>query len=102
MLLVHDDEAEIGERSEDRRARSYADPRLPPPEPQPLVVSLPRPEPGVENGHRVAEALPEAGRGLRRERDLGDQDDRRAAAPQGRVGGAQVDLGLPAARDAVQ
>ena len=102
VLLVDDDEAEIGERGEDRRPRAHADPRLAPPEPQPLVVALARAEPRVEHGNRVAEALLEAGRRLRRERDLGDQHDGRAATPQRRVGRAQVDLGLPAARDAVQ
>ena len=56
----------------------------------------------MEDRDPVAEARPEARHGLRREADLGDEDDRRAAAGEGRLDRGEVDLGLARARDAVQ
>jgi hypothetical protein len=56
----------------------------------------------VEDGEAVAEAGAEAGDRLRREADLGDEDDRAAAALQRRLDRRQVDLGLARAGDAVE
>ena len=50
----------------------------------------------------VAEALDEAADGLRRQPDLGHEHDHAAALRERRRGGAQVDLGLARAGDAVQ
>ena len=50
----------------------------------------------------VAEARLEAADGLRRQRDLGHEHDHALAALERRGRGAQVDLGLARARDAVQ
>ena len=102
VLLVDHDQAEVVERSEHRRARADADARLAAAHAPPLVVALARGELRVHDRHGVAEALDEAARGLRRERDLGHEHDRRAAALQRRGHRAQVDLGLAAAGHAVQ
>ena len=102
MLLVDHDQAEVGERGEDRRARADAHPRLPRAHAPPLVVALARGELGVHHGHGVAEALHEAARGLRGERDLGHEHDGRAPALEGHRHRAQVDLGLAAAGDPVE
>ena len=68
----------------------------------PLVVALACGEPRVDHRHGVAEALDEAAGGLRRQRDLGHEHDRRAAARERHLDGPEVDLGLAAAGDAVE
>ncbi len=102
MLLVDDDQPEVVERREHRRARPDAHARLAAAHAPPLVVALARREPRVHDRHRVAEALDEAAGRLRRERDLGHEHDRRAAALERGRHRAQVDLGLAAAGDAVR
>ena len=102
VLLVDDDQPEVVERREHRRARAHAHARLAAPHPPPLVVALALREPRVHHRHPLAEALDEAPRRLRRERDLRHQHDRRAAALERGRHRAQVDLGLAAAGDAVQ
>src|SRR6202012_4382959 len=93
---------EVTHRGEDRRARTDADLRLAGPQSLPLVEAFAVGEGAVEDGEAVAEAGAEAGDGLRREADLGDQDDRPAAALQRRLDRRQVDLGLARAGDAVE
>ena len=56
----------------------------------------------MHDGDGVAEALDEAAGGLRRERDLRHQHDRRSPPLERRRDGAQVDLRLAAAGDAVE
>ena len=56
----------------------------------------------MHDGDGVAEALDEAAGRLRRERDLGNEHDRRVPALERGRDGPQVDLGLAAAGDAVQ
>ena len=102
MLLVDDDQAEVADRGEDRRARADADLRLAAAQALPLVEALAVGEGAVEDGEAVAEAGAEAGDGLRGEADLGDQDDRPAAAGERRLDRRQVDLGLARAGDAVE
>ena len=102
MLLVDDDQAEVGHRGEDRRAGPDADIGLAGAQPPPLVVALPGPQRRVKDRDPVAEPGAEPGDGLRREPDLGNQDDRPPPPLQGRLGGGQVDLGLAGAGDAVQ
>ena len=98
MLLVDDDQAEVARRREHRRARAHADARLARAQPPPLVVALAVREPRVQHRDGVAEAGVEAGDGLRGQRDLGHEHDRRRGPPERRAGGAQVDLGLARAR----
>ena len=52
----------------------------------------------MEQSHAFAEARSEAADGLRRQRDLGHEDDRTAPSRERSFAGADVDLGLPAAR----
>ena len=80
MLLVDDDEPEVADGREDRRARADAHARLARPQPRPLVVALPGRELGVQDGDGVAEAVGEARDDLRRQPDLGDEHDDPAAA----------------------
>ena len=56
----------------------------------------------MEHRDPLAEAGAEAAERLRGERDLGHEHDRTAAALEGRLAGAQVDLGLPAPGRAVE
>ena len=102
VLLVDDDQAEVADGGEDGRARADADARLAAAQPPPLVVALAGREGRVEDREAVAEAGAEAGDGLRREADLGDEDDRALAALQRRLDRGQVDLGLAGAGDAVE
>ena len=102
MLLVDHDQAEPPHRGEDGRARTDAHPRLPRPQPRPLVVALAGRELRMQDGDRVAEARDEARHDLRGQRDLGDEHDHSAAVREGLLGGPQVDLRLARAGDAVQ
>ena len=102
MLLVDDDQPGVGERREDRRPRADHDARLAAarraPGPQSLDVGQRR----VQHRERHGEARRETGDQLRRQRDLRHQHERLLAALHDGVDRAQVDLGLAAARDAVQ
>ena len=102
VLLVDDDQPEVGDRREDGGARADGDPRLAGAQAPPLVVALALAERGVQQRDGVAEARLEAPDGLRRERDLRHEHDHALAALQRRGGGAQVDLGLARAGHAVQ
>ena len=102
MLLVDHDQAGVGDRREDRRARADADPCLTRAQPPPLVVARPGRHLRVKQRNRVAEAAPEAIHGLRSQRDLGHQDDRAPPARQRLPGRFEVDLGLAGAGDAVE
>ena len=103
MLLVDDDQPDVGHRREDRRARADADPRLAARAAAPTRRGArPGESARVQDGDRVAEALDEARDDLRRQRDLGHEHDDAAAGRERRRRGLQVDLGLPRAGDAVQ
>ena len=102
MLLVDDDQPEVGDRREDGGARADRDPRLAGAQPPPLVVALALPQRGVQQRDGVAEAGLEAPDGLRRQRDLGHEHDHALPALQRRGGGPQVDLRLARAGDAVE
>jgi len=83
---------------EHRGAGSDDDTRLAARDPRALVASLGVRERGVQHGDALAESRTEAADGLRRERDLRDEDDDTAAAFQRRRGSLKVDLGLAAPR----
>jgi hypothetical protein len=102
VLLVDDDEADVGQRREHRRARPHAHPGLAATQPRPLVVAFTPAQRRMEHGHHVAEAGLEAAQRLRGEGDLGDQDDGRAPGIKRRLHRLQVDLGLARAGDSVQ
>ena len=102
MLLVDHDQREVADRGEDGRARADADERLPVAQPQPLVAALAGGEGRVQDRDPVAEAGPEPGDRLRREADLGDEDDRPPSALERRLDRGEVDLGLARPGDAVK
>ena len=85
VLLVDDDQAEVAERREDRRAGTDTDPGGPGTQSSPLVEPLALREPGVEHGDAVAEPGRDPADRLRGEADLGDEQDRAAAPVQRRL-----------------
>ena len=102
MLLVDADEPETRERGEDRRARPDHDRRGAGRDALPLVAPLGLGQRRVQHGDAVAEACSEAADRLRRERDLGDEDDHASPLPQRGLRRLEVDLGLAAAGRAVE
>ena len=101
MLLVDHDQGEVADRREHRRARPDADARLTLAQAQPLVAALARRQGGVQDRDPVAEPGPEPGHRLRREADLGDEDDRPPPPRQRRLDSGEVDLGLARPGDPV-
>ena len=102
MLLVDDDQPERGDRREDGRARTDDDAGLAGGDSLALVAPLGVREGGVQHGDALAEAGGEASDRLGRERDLRHEHDRAAPTLERRGAGAEVDLGLAAARRPVQ
>ena len=102
VLLVHDDQPHASHRCEHGGPRADDDPRLPARDPVALVASLGVAERRMDDRDEVAEAAPEAADGLRRKRDLRDEDDRSQAALEGCGTRLEVHLGLPAARRPVE
>ena len=102
VLLVDDDEPHVGERREHGAARPDAHPRVAGAQPVPLVAALGGGELGVQDRDGVPEPIGEAGDDLRRQRDLGDKDDRRPPACEHCRGRLEIDLGLARPRDPVQ
>ena len=103
VLLVDDDEPEVGQRREDGRARPDADARLARAQARPLVVALAGRQRRVQDGDGVAEAR----RRSARRSAASARSPARARSPRARAasvarGGAQVDLGLARAGHAVQ
>jgi hypothetical protein len=102
VLFVDDDEPEIGDRREHRRARAEHDARFSgnalAPGREPLGIG----ERGVQHRHRRIEALAETRDQLRREPDFRHQHQRALTASQRVVRRMEVHLGLAAAGDAIQ
>ena len=100
MLLIHDDEAQVLQRSEHRAARAedhwvVAIVDLPP-----LVEALALAKAGMLKGYLAGEARCEPPECLRGERDLGDEDDGAPPGVKARLDRAQIHLGLACAGDA--
>ena len=94
MLLVDDDEAEVGERQEQGRARAdnrarFAARRR---RPDPLALALGQAR--MPFGRTRAEAGGEAIEKLRGQRNLRQQHERLAPVPQGLGDRLEIDLGL--------
>ncbi len=102
LLFVHHQEPEVGDRGEERRARAEDHTRLPQPHPLPLLLALAGAEPRVQDRQALAEALLDRPRQRRHQRDLGHQQDHRAAGGERLVRRAQVDLGLARAGHALE
>ena len=56
----------------------------------------------MQHGHPVAEDAAHAGHGLRRQRDLGDEEDGAVSSGDQAAQHLQVDERLPGSRDAMQ
>ena len=102
MLLVDHDEPEVFQGREDRGAWANGDGGVAGAQPPPRVVALAPVHLRVEDGNLVAEVRPEALDGLRREGDLGHEDDAGPPVLADGLEGPDVDLGLATARDAVE
>jgi hypothetical protein len=76
VLLVDDDEAEVAERQEQRRARAHDELRLPLPQHPPCPPPLGHGDARVPLGGLRAEARLHPRQELRRQRDLGQEDER--------------------------
>ncbi len=102
MLLVDDDQAEIGEGQEQRRARADHDAHPAFGDGAPGLAPLEAGEARMPRRGRRAEAVLEALQPLRRERDLGQQHQHLPARGEGRGDGLEIDLGLAGAGHAVE
>ena len=107
MFLIHHDEAERFDRRKYGRAGADSNPRAALAYLMPLVVPLAGGQMAVQHRHEClqrarAEPRLEALDSLRRQRDLGHEDNRAFALFQGVGDGLQIDLGLAAAGDAVE
>ena len=102
VLLVDDDQPEPADRREHRRARPHDDPSLAARDARALVAPLCLGQRRVEDRHPFAEARADAADGLRRERDLRDEDDRAETPFEHRCAGLEIDLRLARAGRAVQ
>src|SRR6266850_5206917 len=99
MFFVDDDESGPGERRERRGARSDHDARLARARPAPRFKALAVRQRRMQDGEWRREAGAKAREQLRRQADLRYQHERLLAALYDRLDGAQIDLGLAAARD---
>jgi hypothetical protein len=102
MLLIHHDEAEIGKRQEQRRARPHHHLRRPRRHRTPGHPPRARGEVRVPHGRGDTEPPLEAFQPLRGERDLRQQHQHLPTLPQTRRDRLKIDLGLARSGHAVE
>ena len=102
MLLVDDDQAEIGERQEQRRARPDDRARFAARHRPPCAFALPLGEAGMPLARARAEAGGETVEELGGQRDLGQQHERLPPLPQRLGDRLEIDLRLARAGDALE
>ncbi len=106
MLLIDDDDAELGEGREHRRAGADDDADLAADDGPPGIVALSIGKARMQNGDpgasRGLEPGAEAPHQLGGERNLGDEHQRPSPSLENAGDGLQIDFGLAAAGDAVQ
>ena len=102
MLFVNNDEAKVRQRGKDRRARADNNSAFAACRKTPGILPLPCRHSAVNDDDLIAKMRCEPPDHLRREGDLGNKDDRRLPGRQTVPDRFDVDLGLPASRDAVQ
>ena len=103
MLLIHEDQPEIRQRREDRRARADHDARQPLADAVPLVETLALREIRVQHRHLVlhrGEARLETPHRLRGEGNFRHQHEHGLARVDHLSRGLQIDLGLAGTGDA--
>ena len=97
MLLVHDEEARVGNRRKGRGARADHGAGLPPADAVPGLGPLAFREGGVQDGRPLAKLAGQLTGEDGRQRDLGHQPDGPPTGLQSRANRPQVHLGLAAA-----
>ena len=102
VFLVDHDQPEPADRRKHGRPRANDDPRVAARDALALVAPLGLGQSGMENRDLIPEARPHAADGLRRERDLGNEDDRAEATLEHRHARLEVDLRLAGAGRAVE
>ena len=102
VLLIDHDQAEIGERQKQRRARADDHARFAGRHRAPSAGALPRGEFGMPFRRPHAEPCGEAVEELRRKRDLRHQNERLPAGPDHLRHRLEIDLGLARPGDAVE
>ena len=102
MLLVDDDQAEIGERQEERGARPDDRARFAAGDRPPCAFALPRREAGMPLRGPRAETGREPVEELSGQRDLGQEHQRLPAQPQRLGDRLEIDLRLARAGDAFE
>ena len=102
VFFVDDDQRQIGDRSEYRRARAHDHARFAALDAVPLLGAFLVGERRVQDGDFVSEDLMQVGGDGWGEADLGDQQDGRASGLEHRAHGGEIDRGLARSGDAVQ
>ena len=102
VLLVDDDEAEVGERQKQGRARADNHLRLPACRRRPDALALALGQTGMPFGGPRAETRSEAVEELRGERNLRQEHERLALLPQSFGDRLEIDLGLARAGHALE
>jgi hypothetical protein len=103
VLLVDDDQAEPRQRNEHAEARREHEVGVARGGGVPVRASLTRGKPAVQrDAPRGAQGFRDALRELRRQVDLGNEDQHLRAARDASLRGREIDVGLPAAGHAVQ
>ncbi len=102
MFLVHADDTEARHGSEHRGARADHDRRFATCNTRALVPSLRLGQRRMKDRDAFAEAFAKAADGLRREGDLGNENDCTPTALECDRAGLEIDLGLPASRRSVE
>ena len=102
VLLVHQNQAELGHGREDGRAGADDDGRIATPDAPPLLAALFRGQRGVQQRDFVAKGRVQQADALRRQADLRNQQDGREAALQRPLHRGQIDGCFARAGDAVQ
>ena len=103
VLLVDHDQPEPGQRCKNRQSCAEHDVGLPKMGQQPMLQTLHRRQAAVHGHHPIAwKTIGKSSLKLRREVDLGHQNQRLTARGQHLLGGMQINLGFATAGDPVQ
>src|SRR3990172_257420 len=102
MLFVYDDQTEVGQRRENRRARADYDIDVAAGDVPPVGPALRAAQRAVQHPDPPRESRAETIDELRRQRDFGNQDETTTTRFANLLHGAKVDFCLAAAGDAMQ
>ena len=102
VLLVDENQSQIRRGRKDRRARADDNGRVAAADAPPLLAALLGRERGVQQRDFLPEGLIEQAGHLRREADLGNEQDRREAAVESLLHGGEIDGGFSRTRHAIK